>query len=102
MPASSSSPSASARTFEAEALRRIAEVQLDAIAKAFDVDKSTASRMINERGLRLGEIPMLLEVLGWKIVDRTRVCVPREVFEAYRTIAKTAMTEPRQLSWDAD
>lgn len=91
---------ASARNFESELLRRVATVQLDAIAGKFGVDKSTVSRMLNDRGLRLHEIPMLLEALGWKIVDRSRICVPREVFDAYRTIAATAMTHPEQLQWD--
>ncbi len=90
---------ASARNFESEALRRVADVQLEAIAGKFGCDKSTASRMMGERGLKLYEIPMLLEVLGWKIVSASQVCVPREVFEAYRTIAKTALSEPSHLHW---
>jgi hypothetical protein len=102
MPASSVTLPAYARNFEAEALRRIADVQLDSIADKFGCDRSTASRMFNERGLKLPEIAVLLNALGWKIVDQTKVCVPRDVFEAYKTLAKTALTEPHKLNWDAE
>lgn len=91
-----------ARTFESEALRRVAAVQLDAIACKFGCDASTVSRMLNERGLRLPEIAVLLDALGWKCVNKTQVCVPREVFEAYKTLAKTALTDPEKLHWEDD
>ena len=88
------------RNFEAEALRRVAEVQYDAIAVALGCDKSTVSRMFGERGLRLSEIPLLLECLGWKIVGRDQVCVDRAIYESFKTIATAALTRPETLKWD--
>jgi hypothetical protein len=88
------------RNFETEALRRVAEVQLDAIAVAMGCDKSTVSRMFGERGLKLGEVPILLECLGWKIVSRDQVCVDRKIYESFKTIAAAALSRPETLCWD--
>jgi len=86
------------RTFETEALRRVAAVQYDAIADALGCDKSTVSRMFGERGIKLAELPLLLDALGWKIVNKDQHCVPLDEFEAYRTLARIAITP--KLSWD--
>lgn len=86
------------RNFETEALRRVAEVQYDAIAVALGCDKSTVSRMFGERGIKLAEIPLLLHALGWKVVSKDQHCVPRDEFEAYRTLARKAINGPK-LEW---
>lgn len=97
-----SSPDAllKSRNFEVEALRRVADVQYDAIAVAIGCDKSTVSRMFGERGVKLAEIPLLLECLGWKVVSKDRVCIDRAIYESYKTIAAAAMTDPKKLLWD--
>lgn len=87
------------RNFETEALRRVASVQYEAIADAMGCDKSTVSRMFGERGIKLGELPLLLGALGWKIVGKDQHCVPRDEFEAYRTLARKAIAAPT-LEWD--
>lgn len=88
-----------ARNFEAEALRRVAAVQYDAIADALGCDKSTVSRMFGERGVKLCEIPLVLGALGWKIVGKDQHCVPLDEFEAYQTLARIAVNKPAKLEW---
>lgn len=51
-------------------------------------------------GVMLDDIEKLLHALGLKVVDRSKVCVDRRVFEAYKQIASTAMSEPEKLQWD--
>ncbi len=48
----------------------------------------------------LDDIPRLLAVLGLKVVDQAKVCVDREVYEAYKTLAGKAITSPKQLDWE--
>ena len=50
-------------------------------------------------GVMLDDIPKLLETLGLKIVDRSKVCVEKDVYEAYKTLAGKAITEPKKLDW---
>lgn len=100
MPTSSQPLPSFARNFESEALRRVADLQYDAIAVALGCDKSTVSRMFGERGLRLAEIPVVLRALGWKIVSRDQVCVNVDIYSAYKTLAAAALTNPRTLQWD--
>lgn len=87
------------RNFETEALRRVATVQYDAIADALGCDKSTVSRMFGERGIKLAELPILLEALGWKIVGRDQRCVDKATYDAYRTLARVAVNAP-ELEWE--
>lgn len=100
---STSSPTlpAYARNFEADALRRVADLQYDALALALGCDKSTVSRMFGERGLRLAEIPVVLKALGWKLVSQDKVCVDRSVYESFKTIAAAALSDPKKLQWDS-
>ena len=100
MPTLSPAAQLKSRNFEAEALRRVAALQYDAIADALGCDKSTVCRMFGERGVKLSEIPLLLEALGWKVVGKDQHCCPRDEFEAYRTLARAAITNPSTLSWD--
>lgn len=50
-------------------------------------------------GVLLDDIPRLLDVLGLKVVDKGKVCVDREVYEAYKTLVGKALTEPKTLDW---
>lgn len=101
MPASSPVAQLQSRNFESEALRRVASVQYEAIADALGCDKSTVCRMFGERGVKLGEIPLLLDALGWKIVGKDQHCCSRDEFEAYRTLARVALVaEGRKLEQD--
>lgn len=86
------------RNFETEALRRVAAVQYEAIAEKLGCDKSTVCRMFGDRGIKLAEVPLLLEALGWKVVGKDQHCVPLDEFEAYRTLARITVAGPK-LEW---
>lgn len=92
------------RNFETEALRRVATVQYDAIAESLGCDKSTVSRMFGDRGIKLAEIPLLLNALGWKVVGKDKHCVPLAEFEAYKVLAAIGMAvagpQAKQLEQD--
>jgi hypothetical protein len=53
-------------------------------------------------GVMLDDIPKLLKVLGLKVVDESRVCVDRAIYESYRTLAKAAITNPSSLNWEEE
>lgn len=89
------------RNFETEALRRVAAVQYDAIAEALCCDKSTVSRMFGERGIKLAELPLLLDALGWKIVGKDQHCVPLDEFNAYRTLARIEIGRKLEQDWES-
>ncbi len=46
-------------------------------------------------GVLLDDIPKLLDALGLKVVDKSKVCVDRAVHEAYKTIAAAHLQGPR-------
>lgn len=58
--------------------------------------------MFGERGIKLGEIPLLLDALGWKVVSKDRVCIDRAIYESFKTIATAAMIDPKKLQWDEE
>lgn len=51
-------------------------------------------------GILLDDVPKLIEVLGLKLVDKSKVCVDRHVYEAYKVLAGAAITQPKKLDWD--
>lgn len=51
-------------------------------------------------GVMLDDIPALLRALGLRVVDKDKYCVDRGVYEAYRTLANAAITNPSKLNWD--
>lgn len=51
-------------------------------------------------GVMLDDIPALLKALGLRVVDVSKVCVDKQVYESYRTLARAAITDPRSLNWD--
>lgn len=52
-----------------------------------------------QSGVLLDDLHALLDVLGLKAVDKSRVCVDRSVFVGYRAIVIAAMTDPKKLDW---
>lgn len=50
----------------------------------------------------IDEIPRLLDALGLKAVEKSRVCVDREYLAGLRRIAGLALTEPQRLTEDWD
>jgi hypothetical protein len=84
-----------------ELLRRVAKAKNAAIAKAIGKDESTVSRIVSEEtGIKLSDLDAFLRAVGMKCVDASQVCVDREVYKSWRTLAVTAITEPEKLRWD--
>lgn len=54
----------------------------------------------NDSGVRLEEIQLLLDVLGLKVVDKSKVCIDRGVLQSYFTISAAALNAPEKLRWD--
>lgn len=55
-----------------------------------------------QSGVQLDDMPKLLKALGLKVVDQSKVCVDRAVYEAYKTLAGAAMNDPAKLVWEDD
>jgi hypothetical protein len=68
-----------------------------ALGKAESWAKKVGS---GQSGVMLDDIAKLLEVLGLRVVDKSKVCVDREVYEAYRALARAAVMDVRKLDWD--
>lgn len=51
-------------------------------------------------GVMLDDISKLLTALGLRVVDKNKICVDRQVYESYRTLAAAAITNPSKLNWD--
>jgi hypothetical protein len=47
------------------------------------------------QGVMLDDIPRLLDVLGLKVVDKSKVCVDRVVHEAYKALAAAHLNSPQ-------
>ena len=63
-------------------------------------DQWAKSLRANRTGVMVEDMPKLLVALGLKVVDRNKVCVDKAVYEAYRTLATAAMSEPQKLVWE--
>lgn len=53
-------------------------------------------------GVKLTDIPKFLKALGLKLVDERKCVVDREVYEAYKTLARQALNTPTQADWMKD
>lgn len=102
MAESSPQPPASARIFVQDVLQRLARVKNAAVAQAIGKDESQVSRIAaGDLGVKLADLQPFLAALGLKVVDCNRVCVDRDVYESFKTIATKALVEPRSLDWEA-
>lgn len=80
---------------------RFEEMKDAALDAAMGKGESWAKKFgYGSSGILLDDIPRLVDALGLKLVDKSKVCVDRNVYEAYKTLAGTAITEPRKLDWD--
>lgn len=94
-------PSASARNLVQLVLQRLARVKNSRVAEAIGKDESQVSRIVaGDSGIKLADLHAFLAALDLKVVERSKVCVDRAVFESYRTLAAKAMTEPEALQWE--
>lgn len=99
-------PTEPSRKIAQALLSRLAKLPLAEISKAIDKDESTASRLRSgESRLTVGEFAQLLAAIGFKVVDKDRVCVDRKTYEAMAHINARAMRDPdvaKRLMWDDD
>ncbi len=80
---------------------RFESVKDSALDSAMNKGESWAKKVgYGNQGVMLDDIPKLVEVLGLKLVDKSKVCVNKDVYEAYKVLAGKAITEPRTLDWD--
>lgn len=79
---------------------RFEEMKDAALDAAMGKGESWAKKVgYGTSGVLLDDLPRLLDALGLKTVDKGKVCVDREVYEAYKTLAGKAITEPQKLDW---
>lgn len=82
-------------------LQRSAKVKNQAVGDAIGKDESTVSRIISgEMGLKIQDLQGFLSALGLKCVDSNQVCIDRQIYESYKTLATAALTNPAKLNWD--
>lgn len=56
-----------------------------------------------DQGVKLDDIPKLIDLLGLKLVDKSKVCVDRAVHEAYKALAAAHLSSSSpQLDQDWD
>ena len=80
---------------------RFEAIKDSALDSAMGKGESWAKKVgYGNSGVMLDDIPRLLDALNLKAVDKSKVCVNREVYEAYKTLAGKAITEPKTLDWD--
>ena len=82
---------------------RLTKAKREAVEAAMGKGESWATKLINnESGVRLDDLPALLQTLGLKIVDASKRCVDPEMLRSYETIARKAMLERSLLDEDAE
>lgn len=87
------------------ALRERFESMKDsALDAAMEKGESWAKKVgYGNQGVMLDDIPKLMEVLGFKLVDKSKVCVDRAVHEAYKALAAAHLSRPTiELDWGED
>ena len=79
-------------------VRRLARMSVAEIGAAIEKDESTASRLRSgEAKLNLEEFAKLLAAIGCKVVDESKCCVDREIYEALVHINMRAMRNEHTL-----
>lgn len=97
----STQPSASARKLAQVILQRLATVKNQAVAEAIGKDESTISRIVSgESGIKVSDLQSFLAALSLKCVDVNQYCVPKEEYEAYRTLARIEMSRQLEQDWE--
>lgn len=94
-------PTPNARPKKGVIRERFEEMKDAALDAAMGKGESWAKKVgYGTSGVMLDDIPKLIDVLGLKVVDKSKVCVDRHVYEAYKTLAGAAITQPKKLEWD--
>jgi hypothetical protein len=84
-------------------LERLGDEKLAPAAAASGIDKGTLCNFKNNKGcIKAGQLRLLLQHLGLKIVPAGSVCVKRDEFESLTRIAGRALQERPQLFFEDD
>ena len=82
-------------------MQRIAAVKNQAVAQAIRKDESTVSRIISgESGIKLDDLGAFLAALDMKVVGRNQVCVDKDEYLSYRSLAAKYMEQAPKLDWE--
>jgi hypothetical protein len=81
---------------------RFEAVKDAALDSAMEKGESWAKKVgYGNQGVMLDDIPKLLNVLGFKLVDKSKVCVDKATHEAYKALAAAHLSgETVELEWD--
>lgn len=100
-----SSPDLSAASFtRAGMLReRLANAKSEWLGDLLGKDDSWVRKLRNgECGILIADLPALLDALGLKAVEKSKVCIDPEIARAYETIARRMVAERSLLTEDAE
>lgn len=85
--AQTSTAGATPRTFAQMVATRLLKQSVRDIADALDKDESTASRVrASERAITIQEFCDLLDLIGLKLVDKQKQCVPADELSMLRRV----------------
>lgn len=103
MAASSAFQPAESRTRTGALRERLANAKSEWLAGVMDKDDSWVRKLRNgECGVMLADLPALLNALGLKVVDKTKVCVDPEIAHSYEVIVRRMTAERSLLMEDAE
>lgn len=82
---------------------RFENVKDSALDAAMGKGESWAKKVgYGDQGVKLDDIPRLIDALGLKLVDKSKVCVDRAVHEAYKALATAHLSSSPKLEEDWD
>lgn len=82
---------------------RLEKAKREAVEMALGKEESWCTKLLNNgSGVRLDDIPLLLDALGLKAVSKEKQCVHPELARAYDAIVRKATQERNLLFEDAE
>lgn len=80
---------------------RLRSAKRTATANALGKSDSWVDKVLNgESGVMLSDIQPLLDALGLKAVDKSKVCVDKDIYTSLKSIAGAALEAPQKLEWE--
>lgn len=80
---------------------RLRNTKATAIANVLGKSDSWVDKVRNgESGVLLTDIQPLLDALGLKAVDKSKVCVDKDIYTSLKNIAGAALEAPQKLEWE--
>lgn len=103
MPAVSQPSSAASFPRPGVVRERLGNVKSEWLADVLGKDDSWVRKLRNgECGILISDLPLLLDALSLKAVEKKKVCVDPEIAKAYETIARRMVAERSLLTEDAE